>query len=102
MDFTVESSVVGAEAVVRVAGEVDMATSSDLRSSLERLLDDGVNDIVVDLGDVSFMDSTGLGTLARAHFRASQTGGQIWLRSPQPNVVTALEFTGLDRVLKRR
>lgn len=101
MGFSVVTLMDGPGAVVTVAGEVDLATAPDLRTSLETLLDDGVTEIVVDLVEVSFMDSTGLGTLARAHYRASQLGGRVRLHSPQPNVVTALEFTGLDQVLKR-
>ena len=98
--FDVEISTEGSETVVRVVGEVDTATAPELRKSLEGLLNDGVTDIVVDLVGVPFMDSTGLGSLAHAHFRASGAGGGILLRSPQPNVVVALGFSGLDQVLK--
>lgn len=98
--FDVEICTEGPETVVRVVGEVDTATAPELRKSIEGLLNDGVTEIVVDLVGVPFMDSTGLGSLAHAHSRASGAGGGILLRSPQPNVVMALGFCGLDRVLK--
>lgn len=49
--------------MVAVSGEIDMATAPELRRALERAIPDTEQGLVIDLLDVSFMDSSGLGVL---------------------------------------
>lgn len=100
--FTVEIAMVGSETVVRVVGEVDLATAPVLQKRLWGLLEDDIQEIVVDLAGVSFMDSTGLGTLARTHIRATETGRRLVLQSTPSAVQKVLGFSGLDQVLNQR
>lgn len=100
--FALAIAMEGSETVVRVVGEVDLATAPLLQESLGGLLDDGITEIVVDLAGVSFMDSTGLGTLARSHIRAAESGRRMVLQSTPPAVLKVLGFSGLDQVLNLR
>ncbi|MBC9734740.1 STAS domain-containing protein [Nocardioides marmotae] len=86
-------------AVVVARGEVDLATVGGFRSVLNDLMVEGHVDVVVDLTDVPFVDSSALGALVAAHRRARGLGGGLSLAGIQPPVARILELTGLDRVL---
>ena len=85
---------------VRIAGELDVSTAAPLLQALEEATDPCVRDLEVDLADVSFIDSSALGVLVRAHKRLTQLpGGQpLTLVSPRPQARKVLEITGLTRV----
>jgi len=92
--FAVEVTPGPAGWVVRVAGELDLATVPDLDACLVALDDD----VVVDLAGLTFTDSTGIAALLRGRMRAAQRGRSFVLRSPADRVVKVLEIMGLDRV----
>ncbi|MGK2948473.1 MAG: STAS domain-containing protein [Acidimicrobiales bacterium] len=81
--------------VVEVAGEVDLATAGELAAALEPLLATGDGPIVLDVGGVTFIDSSGLAVLAQA----AASGRTLVLRRPSKIVVRVIETTGLDQVL---
>jgi anti-sigma B factor antagonist len=85
----------GSWPVLRVAGEVDIQTSPALQEHLQGVLDQGKSSIVVDLGEVTFLDSTGLSVLVVGLKRCQGAGGDMRIVSPQPNVRRVLEITGL-------
>ncbi len=80
--------------VVRVAGELDLATVPDLDACLVALDDN----VVVDLAGLTYIDSTGIAAIIRGHKRAVKRGRSFVLRSPTAPVVKVLEITCLDRV----
>jgi anti-sigma B factor antagonist len=82
----------GAWTVV-VRGEVDIATSPVLRAELERL--DGDGPVVIDVTDMTFIDSSGLGVLVEALKRRRESGTVMTLRSMQEPVRRVFEITGL-------
>jgi anti-sigma B factor antagonist len=84
--------------VVRVVGEIDVATAPELRDALHRLLDHGAHAIVIDLSGVNFLDSSGLGVLLGVHKRLLEQGdAPLRLTQAPAAVVRVLEITGLDR-----
>jgi len=97
LTVTVEtaSEPAGSWPVVRVAGEVDILTSPILDQKLQGVLDQGQSSVLVDLGEVTFLDSTGLSVLIAGLKRCQSTGGELRLVSPRPNVRRVLEITGL-------
>ena len=102
--FTLELDLRGETAVVRMTGELDLATAPRLRECVLGLIQPSgeepgsVGTVVLDLSDVSFVDSTGLGVIAASRQRVARVGGELILRAPQPNTVKVLQITGLDRV----
>lgn len=81
-----------------VAGDIDMAGGPSLEKAMvereaELAADDG-GDLVVDLADVHFMDSSGLRSLLAAARRAAGRRAQLELRSVGPEVIRLLEITG--------
>ena len=98
--LNIELDLRGDQAVVRMVGELDMATAPKLRETVVKLLQPslGIGVVILDLSEVTFVDSTGLGVLAASRQRIEREGGALVLRGPRPNTVKVLAVTGLDRV----
>jgi anti-sigma B factor antagonist len=86
--------------VVSVTGEIDAFTSPSLEQELDWVLRDGASNVVVDLGEVAFIDSTALRVLLRALPKFSRRGGKLVLATADSRVLRTLEITGLDRKFK--
>lgn len=65
--------------VISVAGELDLDTAPRLKQKIADVLDQGVNRLVIDLGDVSYLDSSGLGVLLGALRRLRERDGALKL-----------------------
>ena len=88
---------VGTAVVIRLAGELDVYNADQVRAALTGAASAGPSRVVVDLGEVEFMDSTALGVLIEA--RRSLPEGALRLASPQLETMRALKVSGLDRHL---
>jgi anti-anti-sigma factor len=97
--FQVSTTEEGSSVVVTVAGEVDMDNHRELGKALARAVDRTAGDVVVDLGLVSFLDSTGVRTLLRGWQEAGSCGITLALRNPQPAIVRVLRVTGVAEML---
>jgi len=86
-------------AVVLVSGEVDLATCPQLRDVLAGLVEQGVYHLIVDLEQVSFLDSSGIGVLISVRRRIREHGGSLRLTAPSPHVRRVLELTGITTLL---
>ena len=85
--------------VARVGGELDVATAPRLREQLLATISERGPRIVLDLGDVGFLDSTGLGVIVGVLKRARTLGGDLRLVCPNPSVRKVFEITALDRTM---
>ena len=101
MELSIDVQREGDDALVRVAGELDISTSPDLQDALAELTD-APRRVVVDLSDLEFCDSTGLAALLGAHKALSEAGGTLELRHPSKMVVGLVQITGLDDVFEIR
>jgi len=95
-EFRLELSHNGNESVVEVHGELDAYTTPQLRKALETTVERAAKRIVVGLGGISFIDSTGLGALVAASRRAAARGGELVIDSPRASVFRILQITGLS------
>ncbi len=96
--LTVSVEATGPVRVVSVAGELDMATVSDVEACFERRL--GVEtDLIIDLSELSFMDSSGVAALVRIRNRALEQGWVLRLRGASGIVANVLRVTGVDAIL---
>ncbi len=98
MDLTLNSRVQDGRTLLEVLGEVDVYTAPALRDRISELIDAGQHTLVVDLGGVEFLDSTGLGVLVAGLNRAKEVGGSLTLVCPQERVLKLFRITGLDEV----
>jgi anti-sigma B factor antagonist len=81
--------------LVRVSGEIDVATSPALRERLQPTAGSSVPVQIVDLSEVTFLDSTGLGVLVGALKRRREAGGVLRLVIAEPRILRIFEITGL-------
>jgi anti-sigma B factor antagonist len=84
---------------VAVRGELDVYTAPRLREALDGVIDDGALHIVIDVRDMTFVDSTGLSVIVGALKRVRDRGGELSLNSPTSATEKVLEVTGLDQVM---
>jgi anti-sigma B factor antagonist len=98
LDFRVDVERRGTTAIATVRGDVDIASAPAVRSSVIEALADGATHIVIDLDEVDFLDSTGLGVLVGALKRARTRGGRLQVVCNQPRLRKVFEITGLDTV----
>ena len=98
MDLGLDVKEQGGWVVLAVSGEVDVATAPRLRERLVDLVTEGNHRIVVDLENVDFLDSTGLGVLVGALKRVRTHDGDLGLVCTQPRILKVFEITGLTKV----
>jgi anti-anti-sigma factor len=95
-DVSVEHT--GSTAIVRLAGELDLATAPEL-SDVLRGLEPGCKRIILDLTSLEFIDSTGLRLAVAEHDRASLDGFEFVITGAAGPVLKVLRLTGLDVTL---
>ena len=83
---------------VKLKGEVDIYTVATLKNAVQLLLDEGHYDLIMDLTDVIYIDSTGLGTLVGIYRRCREKNGKIYLICPSPQVQKVFKTTGLSQL----
>lgn len=79
---------------------LDAHNSGELKAEMLKLFDEGKNNIVIDLKDVRFVDSSGLGSLVSGFKNASARNGSLKLCGLQPQVKSMFELTRLHRVFE--
>ena len=82
--------------IAEVTGDIDMSTVAGLRERLLGLADTG-QPLIVDLNQVSFIDSAGLGALVGVSRRADLRGGSLHAVCSRPQTRKLLWLTGVDR-----
>src|SRR3954454_16895450 len=90
----------GEQLDVALVGELDMAAGFGLEAEIERLLgEDEVRPLVLDLAELEFLDSAGLGTVLTIRDRAQDLGVELRLANPSDPVRRILEATGTAPML---
>jgi anti-sigma B factor antagonist len=99
--FTVTDSTAGAQGVLRLCGEFDIAGADDVVTAAVALLDGrSVTELVLDLSGVTFIDSTGIGTLVAVRNLAREARVTTRLQDPRPGVASLLALTAVDRLFE--
>jgi anti-sigma B factor antagonist len=89
----------GAVRVIYVKEErLDAHNSDELKAELNRLFESGMKDLLIDLKEVRFIDSSGLGVLVSGFKNASARQGSLKLSGLQSQVKSMFELTRLHRV----
>ena len=99
--LTFDTTVADGRAVVELSGELDVSGAVALEAELERLADqDGLHSIILDLGGLEFMDSTGLRLVVLADARARESGHAFALLPGPPTVQRVFEITRMSERLE--
>ena len=98
MELEIPDTDVDGWTVVAASGEIDVATAPALRDQLTDLVEGGSTRLVVDLEDVDFIDSTGLGVLVGGVRRARAQEGDLRLVCTNTRILKVFQATGLDEI----
>ena len=97
--LTITSEQDGGTARLTLEGELDLASSVDVEQQLGAIEAAGPSRIVIDLGGLAFIDSTGLRTLIQADQRIRDAGSELVLRPGDDSIQRVFELTGAMDVL---
>lgn len=99
MNFDIRTEQLNADSyVISLAGEIDLYTAPEFKQQLLGVIGQGAGDVVVDLSETTFIDSTTLGVLAGGVKRLRMRDGQLSLVCSDRNITKIFEITGLDKV----
>ncbi|MEG1929531.1 MAG: STAS domain-containing protein [Anaerovorax sp.] len=84
---------------IKVVGEADLYTASNFRTTLEEIYSEKKADFLMDISELVYMDSTGLGVIIGAYGRMKESGNKLTLLKPASNIKKLLSITKLDKVL---
>jgi anti-anti-sigma factor len=96
LEIVVEGA--GDELVLRLVGELDLASVPTLRSCLDNVAGE-VRTVVLDCAELTFLDSTGIGLLIRCQRDLSDRGGSLVVRAPRSHVRKVLEITQVAKLV---
>ena len=82
-----------------VAGELDIATATQLRTRVAALMGTGCRHLAIDLAETTFLDSSGLAALVWAAHRMHAAGGEMTVVNPSERIAKTMQITGVERVL---
>ena len=85
--------------VLTAAGEIDLSTSGELDSAVVAALAHGTVHLTLDLSEVTFLDSSGLGVIVKALKRAKEAGTTFDVVAGNDRVLKVFKLTGLDAVI---
>lgn len=86
--------------LARLFGEIDLKVADPLRGSLDKALQENpVRHLILNLLNVSFIDSTGLGVILGRYKRVVAAGGHVSLVGMQPQVKRVMEISGILRIM---
>ena len=85
---------------VSVAGELDVSTADELKKSLHKLVDEKNIDMKLNLENLDYIDSTGLGVMIGILKRLKIENKEVYIEKPKNNVRKIFNITGLDKVFK--
>lgn len=90
----------GATPVLWLRGEHDMATAAQVHEAIDRLKQSTSDEVVIDLGDVDFLDASIIRVLVAAGRGLEAQGRSLVLRAPSRTARRVLELCGLDRFIR--
>lgn len=101
MALSLQTRTFGDITVIDVSGRLALGESAtSLRELLKQITASGTLKILLNLSDLSFIDSSGLGELASGHANLRQKGGAVKLAAPPKRVLELLQITGIVRVIE--
>lgn len=102
MDLSINTTYSESENLWKVTakGEIDIFNSQDFKAKLLELLSEREINIAIDCDALTYIDSTGLGSLIAVLKRSKEFGGEIALYNVKPTLYKLFKITNLDKVFK--
>ncbi len=95
--MAIEFKDIGEHKVISVSGEVDLYNVSELKKALFSVTDGSYSSVVVDLKDVNYMDSSGIGALVAGQKKMRAHNGKFALMNIHDDVLNILKLATLDK-----
>jgi anti-sigma B factor antagonist len=93
------SVITGDEVVVTLVGELDMSNAPALADALATVVAERPKMVILDLAQLTFLDSSGISCLMGAAVSAADVGCEFKARLPSASVLRVMEICGLDQLL---
>ena len=88
-------------AVAKLSGEIDHHNAKELRIQLDRyIISAQPREMAIDLGSITFMDSSGIGLIMGRSKLMKECGGRLEVRNTQPYIKRVLKLSGIERIVK--
>lgn len=92
---------IGNHKIVRVMGDVDLYNVGDLKRSVFEIIDEGeIESLIIDMANVNYIDSSGVGALVAAQKKMKTQGGKFGLLALTEDVLNILKLATLDQFFK--
>jgi len=86
--------------IISVSGLIDFFNASELRDEIDALIDKGIVRIIIDLKEVHFVDSSGIGAFISCSSRLQRLDGSLALVNPQRTVMDVFKMTSIYNYLQ--
>ncbi len=86
-------------ALIKIHGEFDIKSCLSFKEEVLQLLSDDIKEIKVDISEMDFIDSPGIGLFLSTSFALNKLGGEFTLKSPQMHIYDLLEATQVTKFL---
>ncbi len=96
----IEFNELGEHKIISVSGEVDLYNVSELKKALFSITDGSYKSVVVDMKNVNYMDSSGIGALVAGQKKMHAHSGKFALMNIHDDVLNILKLATLDRFFK--
>lgn len=84
--------------ILSLSGALDSSSANELKTNVSQIIKMKEPYVVIDLEEVEFIDSSGLGSLVSSYRNINQVGGDVKLASPSPQARELLELTRMDKL----
>ena len=87
--------------IVKLEGEIDHHTSAEIRDGLDRMIaETKPKTLILELADIDFMDSSGLGLVLGRFRRLNDIGSTMYIKNPGARTERILSMAGVDKLIK--
>ena len=87
--------------IVKLEGEIDHHTSAEIRDELDRMIaENRPRTLILELSDINFMDSSGLGLVLGRYRRLNEIGSNMFIKNPGVRTEKILAMAGVDKLIK--
>lgn len=85
---------------VALTGELDHCSAMNVRQELDELLSDqAVRHLMLDMADLKFMDSSGIGVILGRYRILAARGGSVWVRNMNPQINRIFQLSGMGQII---
>lgn len=100
MSLSVDKSYKEENLVVSLTGELDASCAEELKQDVSKELDKNLTDVVFDMSNLAYIDSTGIGIIVFLMKKLSESGKELSIINAKANVLKIFNITGIDQLIK--